>query len=54
MAKPAVRNVLFITADQWRGDTLDAGGHLCVKTPNLDRLAADGVLFARHCQSKTV
>ena len=48
MAQPTVRNVLFITADQWRGDTLGAVGHPCVKTPNLDRLAADGVLFSRH------
>ena len=48
MAQPTVRNVLFITADQWRGDTLGAVGHPCVKTPNLDRLAADGVLFSKH------
>ncbi len=48
MAQPTVRNVLFITADQWRGDSLGAVGHACVKTPNLDRLAADGVLFPKH------
>ena len=36
-------NILFITADQWRGDCLSSGGHPCVQTPNLDRLAADGV-----------
>ncbi|HEY1750438.1 MAG TPA: alkaline phosphatase family protein [Caulobacteraceae bacterium] len=41
-------NVLFITADQWRGECLSALGHPVVKTPNLDALAADGVLFARH------
>jgi len=41
-------NVLFITADQWRGECLSALGHPDVKTPNLDRLAGDGVLFARH------
>ena len=41
-------NVLFITADQWRGDCLSAVGHRCVKTPNLDRLAGDGMLFAKH------
>ena len=41
------RNVLFITADQWRGDCLSALGHL-VQTPNLDALAEDGVLFANH------
>ena len=41
------RNVLFITADQWRGDCLSALGHL-VQTPNLDALAQDGVLFTNH------
>ena len=41
-------NVLFITADQWRGDCLSALGHPSVRTPNLDALAADGVLFRRH------
>src|SRR6204780_108927 len=41
-------NVLFITADQWRGDCLSALDHPVVRTPNLDALAADGVLFRRH------
>ena len=41
-------NVLFITADQWRGDCLSALAHPCVRTPNLDRLAESGVLFTRH------
>lgn len=41
-------NVLFITADQWRGDCLSAVGHPMVKTPHLDALAAEGVLFERH------
>jgi arylsulfatase A-like enzyme len=41
-------NILLITADQWRGDCLSAVGHPCVKTPNVDALAADGTLFARH------
>ena len=41
-------NILFITADQWRGDCLSALGHPMVKTPHLDALAADGVLFANH------
>ena len=40
-------NVLFITADQWRGECLSALGHQ-VQTPNLDALAADGALFTRH------
>lgn len=41
-------NVLLITADQWRGDSLSMLGHPCAKTPNLDALAADGVCFTRH------
>ena len=46
-------NVLFITADQWRGDCLCALGHPCVRTPHLDRLAETGVLFARHYSQAT-
>ncbi|MFO1070459.1 MAG: alkaline phosphatase family protein [Geminicoccaceae bacterium] len=41
-------NILFVTADQWRGDCLGAAGHPSAVTPHLDRLAADGVRFARH------
>src|SRR5450631_1112184 len=42
------RNVLFITVDQWRGDSLSARGHPVLTTPALDRLAAQGTLFANH------
>ena len=42
------RNVLIITADQWRGDGLSALGHPNAATPHLDALAADGVLFGNH------
>ena len=42
------RNVLFITVDQWRGDCLSCMGHGVVETPNIDALAASGVLFANH------
>ncbi|MDR3472498.1 MAG: alkaline phosphatase family protein [Devosia sp.] len=41
-------NILLITADQWRGDCLGYAGHGVVKTPNLDRLAGEGVAFLRH------
>lgn len=41
-------NILLITADQWRGEALGCAGHAMVATPHLDRLAAEGVLFARH------
>ena len=41
-------NVLLITADQWRADCLSTLGHPVLKTPHLDALAADGVLFRNH------
>ena len=41
------KNILFITADQWRGECLSSLGHL-VQTPNLDALASEGVLFKNH------
>ncbi len=53
MSEAVNMNVLFITADQWRGDCLSALGHPCLKTPNLDRLARDGVLFRRHYAQAT-
>ncbi len=41
-------NVLLITLDQFRADCLGVAGHPVVRTPNLDRLAADGVRFTHH------
>ena len=41
-------NVLFIVADQWRGDCLGAAGHSLVHTPRLDSLATEGVRFPLH------
>ncbi len=41
-------NILLICADQWRADCISALGHPNVRTPNLDALAADGVLFENH------
>lgn len=49
----AIRNVLFVTADQWRADTLSCAGHPAARTPALDRLAAGGVRFARHYAQAT-
>ena len=54
-------NILLITTDQQRHDTIHAAGCDFMKTPNLDALASDGVLYrsayspvpacvpARHC-----
>lgn len=41
-------NVLLILTDQLRFDALGCYGGLGVRTPNLDRLAAEGVRFS-HC-----
>lgn len=41
------RNILFIMTDQWRADCLSCSGHPLVKTPNLDKLAENGVRFER-------
>ena len=41
-------NILFITLDQFRADSMSCAGHPVVRTPNLDVLAAEGVRFARH------
>jgi len=41
-------NVLLITLDQFRADCLSVAGHPLVKTPNLDRLAKNGVRLTKH------
>lgn len=41
-------NILFITLDQFRGDSLSCAGHPVVLTPNLDALATEGVRLSRH------
>lgn len=38
-------NLVFIMADQWRGDALGCLGKEPVKTPCLDQLAREGVNF---------
>jgi len=38
-------NILLIHSDQHRYDCLGVNGHAVVQTPNLDRLAADGINF---------
>lgn len=48
MASVSARKVLFISADQWRGECLSYLGHPLVKTPHLDALAREGVAFRRH------
>lgn len=45
MAKP--KNILFIMFDQLRWDYLSCYGHKHLHTPNIDRLAENGVRFTR-------
>jgi arylsulfatase A-like enzyme len=48
MTEKPTKNILLITADQWRGECLSALDHPCVKTPNIDKLIAESVLFKKH------
>lgn len=43
--KKGAPNILWITSDQQRWNTLGVYGNPYVKTPNLDRLANEGVMF---------
>lgn len=38
-------NIVLLYADDWRWDTLGCAGNVTVRTPHLDRLAAQGVRF---------
>ena len=50
--RPDRPNILFLMTDQQRGDCLGADGHPAVRTPNLDRIAAEGARF-RSAYSST-
>jgi arylsulfatase A-like enzyme len=39
-------NILWLMADEYRADAMHCAGHPMVKTPNLDRIAREGVRFA--------
>ncbi|MBU3700709.1 MAG: phosphonate monoester hydrolase, partial [Acidimicrobiia bacterium] len=41
-------NVLLVTVDQFRADSLSCAGHRVARTPAIDELAAEGVRFSRH------
>lgn len=47
-------NVVLLYADDWRFDTLSCAGDAVVKTPNLDRLAQEGVRFTRACVTTAI
>ena len=40
-------HILFLFTDQQRADCLGCGGHPVLRTPNMDRLASEGVRFTQ-------
>lgn len=44
-------HILFLMGDQHRGDCLGVAGNPVIHTPNLDRLASEGVYFCRAYSS---
>lgn len=49
MIKDGKTNIIYIFSDQYRGDTLDYNRHPSIRTPNLDKLASQGVNFSHCC-----
>src|ERR1035438_7963961 len=47
-------NILLIHADQHRYDCVGANGHPFIRTPSLDRLAAEGVRYTSACTPSPV
>ena len=47
-------NILVLLADDWRYDTLGVAGNPVVQTPNLDRLAGEGMRFTHGCVSTAI
>src|SRR5216684_3443064 len=45
-AAPQRPNVLFIICDDIRWNAMSCAGHPALKTPNIDRIATEGVRFA--------
>jgi arylsulfatase len=54
MTAPTRPNILLITTDQQRSDTIGAHGSTHVRTPNIDRMAREGVVFDRAYVQNTV
>ncbi len=47
-AQPNRPNILFIQTDDQRFDDLGCYGNTVIKTPHIDQLAKDGILFRNH------
>src|SRR5579862_9398055 len=48
------RNILFITTDQQRYDSLGCNGGTVARTPVIDRLAVEGINYRRAYNQNTV
>ena len=53
-AAPQLPNVIFILADDWGYGDIGCFGQRLIKTPNLDRLAAEGMRFTQAYAGTTV
>lgn len=47
-------NIVFVFADQWRAQSMGYAGNPDVKTPNLDKLASEGVNFINAISTNPV
>ncbi|WP_419195076.1 sulfatase [Novipirellula herctigrandis] len=47
-------NILVLYADDWRHDTLGIAGNKIVQTPNLDRVARQGMRFTHNCVTTSI
>jgi arylsulfatase A-like enzyme len=50
-ADPAIQHVILISVDTLRADHLSCYGNPMVKTPHIDKLASEGMLFEMHLNS---
>ena len=46
-AKAKIKNVLFIVSDDLKASVLGCYGDTVCKTPNIDKLASEGMVFNR-------
>lgn len=51
MSKQQKPNILLLMTDQHRGDCMGCAGNKAIKTPNLDRIAREGVRFTQAYSS---
>ncbi len=53
-AEAKLLNIVVLYADDWRHDTLGCAGNPVLKTPNLDRLASEGLRFTHACVTTAI